>query len=713
METDSRPYPTIRADLIGKEVGVERFTKDGITAPPPAARWRNNLTALSQREHLFFIAANHLIYVYQPECPYRKLGRGPALIITPDLANPAARGYISHGAGGNEGHCINHVMVGDLGSQEILLLAIDSGNIVAYHISSIISVIQRSQNNPTTAPTSDTFGLRSFFSRWVYQSAWGLDIHKEGRMIAVSTNVPNEFQVGQNDDDDYAKIVVFAFALVETEANSDGDVMELSYDEWQTWKATGHTSPPKRDQSYIISLTGFRGHDYNIPNIQFVKDMDQSGGIWLMSTDIDGSMKMWQIWMANCVRSWDFNSNETIVRPWLHRDFPGWNVATLDPSIFRYAATKEEFTGKPAGKKLAPYYGFVGKGDSFDLSSTIARVPGNNIHHPLHADRHDQPYSTLQHQINHKFVSPISNQPLQSSIESPKAERPLSPSISREMTGIRSPEQPPQYTGIIEYDADSPPVDIEAGTDAEIEGPPELPPEPIRSPRRLRRVATTLDPSISVPDFAILHCSNTHIRLLGSPRQETPHILCHNILRQHMPENRITTRRGFEFLHMERLNMFHKLEHLGVVLIATQTGRVAICALTKRSDGLLGIRVDTIIPTSTQEHQGHRPVLCPLIGLAVAPVHTHPDEDSEPSDFSDGDQDGIHTTFETNMVVLNKPVTVQEKDMWKQQSIPPPIQYKSTSWRDISERLRDKPKRYLVMLTYGDLTVLTYEIWRD
>jgi hypothetical protein len=61
------------------------------------------------------------------------LGAQPTMIITPMMKQPNARGYISW----EFPHAINSLIVDDLGNDEILLLATDSGNVCGYHIETI------------------------------------------------------------------------------------------------------------------------------------------------------------------------------------------------------------------------------------------------------------------------------------------------------------------------------------------------------------------------------------------------------------------------------------------------------------------------------------------------------------------------------------------------------------------------------------------------
>lgn len=379
MEVDHRPFQAVSIDMASTETGAERFVTDGLYMPPPTSSWRCNLTALSRRYNLYFVASKSGIAVYQPDFPFQKLKRAPKLYIVPTLANAAAEGYIDE----HHPHSINHLIVGDLGTEEILLAATDSGNIAAYHTRSIEDAIRKNPYSFSAEGRSDYVGLRAFFSQWVAESAWGLAIHQAARMIAVSANTPRHHIFAE---DNSAKITVFAFALTEQDAEDDEDhhIVDveagLNDSEWSDWNVDNSpTNSPLRDRNYKIVLGGEGGHQYNIPSISFVNTSYDVEGAWLVSTDIQGGLKLWQIWRGRCRTSWTLPEDaEHRVNQVIHDD-SGWTVAALDPATFREARTMQQFCGHHTAKKYAEH-----SGESYDLSEIVKlTIPGRSERHPM------------------------------------------------------------------------------------------------------------------------------------------------------------------------------------------------------------------------------------------------------------------------------------------------------------------------------------------
>lgn len=776
MDNDERSYEPVHVDMIGIEDGFERFAKDGIAHLPPVAGWRNNLTALSQQYNLFFIASSSRIAVFQPDFPFQTLRSQYALLITPDLKNPQAHGHISSHRDGEDDHCINHIRVGSLGSQEVLVLATDSGNVSAYHTSAIVDAIHRASDRDSVNNTAELLGLRPFFSDWVQQSAWGIDIHKDARMIAVSANRPDPNRLAVSGDS-MATVTVFAFALtpvLTTDSDSDESSSPLpaahghEYNEWQLWSVNTAADTPLRDRNYKIVLAGYDAHRHNIPNISFANS-DNSSSCWILSADITGFMKIWDIWRMQCIRTWFFGSTEGVPRPWLDHQYPGWNVIALDTTCFRLAHTNDEFIG---AAKAPMYQGYMDRGRSYNLTNVVRRLATNGPIHPSNTEVVDEEFLSDNESIHSNAVLDDDNETqndieadndtdteLDDQIQSPIEPRSLGPDLSHIATdysagGSRDIER---FDRSIIFNIESESESEEESSDEEdLESlqsdSPQSPPvnqQASRVQRHIRQRVTPLqNENMDLPNVAMIHCSDSHVRLLTSPRAKFPHWFCADMLKQILPQNVDTNIQGFNFAHMDRLIMHHSIPDLGVLLIATQAGRVAVCALTRHPTGLLGMRVDCILPTRRQERKGRRPEFCTLVGLAVSPIQgrAEPPDESEftnstrfsTSAESGGTKiDGVDSTFDDEVVVLNGAKRVQRRGIKKMRRSDKGSSSTSREDDDIEGpeiekrpwldkhfagsgigsgenwKATENSRRYRLMLTFSDLTVLTYEISRD
>lgn len=149
---------------------------------PRIATWRINLTALSQRYNLYFAAYKNRVLVSQPQsCVTHCLPAVPQLVLIPP---PSAAGLAVGGTIDQHfPHQVNHLVVGDFGEEEVLLLAYDDGDVIGFYTRHIEDQILRHQLD-----SSGTQDVRPFFHENVGKSAWGLAVHKKSRLIAVGSN---------------------------------------------------------------------------------------------------------------------------------------------------------------------------------------------------------------------------------------------------------------------------------------------------------------------------------------------------------------------------------------------------------------------------------------------------------------------------------------------------------------------------------------------
>ena len=840
MEHDPRPFQAVNIGMTSVETGRERFFRDDYYHGPPLAAWRCNLTALSHRYNLYFIATREGVAVYQPQFPFQKLHQKPQLNIPPTLANATAAGYIDDW----RPHGINHLMVGDLGSEEILLVATDSGNIAAYHTRAIEEAIKKDPYKFSDKGRSDVVGLRAFFSQWVHESAWGLAIHRQGRMIAVSANKPHHVA----SQDPSAKVTVFAFALTSrsNDTHADFDDPDASkfgeLQDWYDWDPEqSEVETPYRDRNFRITLGGDTGHINNVPSISFVNSSEDIDGSWLLSTDITGIMKLWRIWKGSCYASYDCEGSSHGVTVHRQRD-AGWIVAALDPSSFRPALSMDQFCGYRRPRSAPQYHGHPS--ESYDITNIVRlKTPGRSQRHPLMGEHSDDEFPPEDEEVAEEWTDEDveepdrkrdlilgldslrlpSSDPTQASIRAsivpayvesatgqsvpPTSSNPSTDSRATQATQARTPAEhnfitlePVEVDSAVEesdesYESDEEEEDLLSGspashtslssttqrTSVEAEASPlsntspalsgdnsqstlknPYRPLPI-SPKRQRQDGSAKE-ELRISTIAALQCSQFHVRLLNIPKARSPHFFCANILTQDLPE-------GMEmsnYAHLARLSMIQSIPELGIIIIASQLGRCAVCTLTKTSNNnALGLRVDWILPTRRQERAGHRP-MHPLLGIAVAPVQGRTFQSSGPERDDDQDETqewlrdrtvhGVNTTFDRTVLVLDKtardhrdnedssdggPSSRHQQDRARRKrsskprgkrlrpsdslsahqkprsshsslssqasssSRPFPVPEPSDSWAAV-----ESSRRYSLMLTYLDMTVLTYEIER-
>lgn len=274
-----------------------------------------------------------------------------------------------------------------------------------------------------------------------------------------------------------------------------------------------------------------------------------------------------------------------------------------------------------------------------------------------------------------------------------------------------------------------------------------------------------------VPSIPVLHCSASHLRIIYAPQADTPHIFCARLLKQYLPpllENSVHAA-------LDRLNMIQQIPELGIVIVATQLGRCAVCSLTRRGhDGVFGLRVDWVLPTKKQENEGLRPG-APLLGIAAGPIQGRM-TDEQISSSSDSEHElqamvdsvgSISTEPDSHRLEhspsarrrLSETMRSPDEGGWRHpdggspetplcgsepQSPPSKRKRRSSSSQSAdSPSLRksfatsspqdsrrkgkrsgrrlsaerwtgiEYSRRYRLMLMYTDHTVLTYELWRD
>lgn len=291
---------------------------------------------------------------------------------------------------------------------------------MAYTTRSVHETIENAMiDNEEELPNTAT--VKRILFRNVDKSAWGIAIHKEARLIAVSANTH--------------KITVFAFALYsepwrsKSAFHKDREVLfnadvpddeELSQElqayselkkllrsfsfrygpnEWISASPFSHLIILRFRYNLEISL---EGHLSNIPDIAFCNTDADPAGRYLVSTDLNGATFVWDIWRRKKLA--DLTSQHNLLRKYKpFKNQPqdrlaphatselGWCVACLDPQSFRYANTVEGMYGCPG---ISDHIGNIyrGKSRSFPTTGIIVDntpskelVPDSSTYHPAYA----------------------------------------------------------------------------------------------------------------------------------------------------------------------------------------------------------------------------------------------------------------------------------------------------------------------------------------
>lgn len=222
----------------------------------------------------------------------------------------------------------------------------------------------------------------------------------------------------------------------------------------------------------------------------------------------------------------------------------------------------------------------------------------------------------------------------------------------------------------------------------------------------------TEDPEPPKPlfaDFPILHFTQNSVRMFPHPFAKKSSI----ILREALSQNLNDAPPNLDMV--ERFNMVHQIPELGIVLAASQKGRVGIFSLTESPDGM-AFRLDHIIPFESQESRGARP-LVQIAGMAVGPVESHliPLDEISSSTSSQKIEDN-HATAPAHSRHSHHTGKSQSEAEGKAST----STFDSHEVSDSGSPLRQEQwhgiefsRRYRLLLMYTNLTVMHYELFYD
>ncbi len=181
-------------------------------------------------------------------------------------------------------HQINHIIVGDLGDLEIVLFGYDDGDVAAYYTHAIVRCIKvhgDQTRGPCASPIRQVAHPKPFFHENVGKSAWGLAIHGQSRLIAVSSNLH--------------EVTVFAFAL--SHANVAVKFPEVDDSPGLGCGQTAFALQRhflSRTRTWRVILPLGRAAN-NIPNITFADD-EAGEAEKVVAVDIVGNAWLLDIW---------------------------------------------------------------------------------------------------------------------------------------------------------------------------------------------------------------------------------------------------------------------------------------------------------------------------------------------------------------------------------------------------------------------------------
>ncbi|KAH7117656.1 hypothetical protein B0J11DRAFT_442111, partial [Dendryphion nanum] len=227
--------------------------------------YRSNLTALSHEYNHFYYASKDTIIVCEPGFPDQKFSNAPALTLYPPVSAPNLTFYMDR----ITPHSINQLHVDYLGKEEILLAVCDDGDIIGYRTTAIQAALQmkatKREDNWNPQP-------RTILHRNVGKSAWGLAVHREARLVAISAN--NHL------------ITIIAFALTAPPTAEE----QIPHNSRTSFRPHGDF-PRDRTKDDVFTVTA----NSNIPSVAFDNTGDDPSGRWLFGSDIQGMTHLYDL----------------------------------------------------------------------------------------------------------------------------------------------------------------------------------------------------------------------------------------------------------------------------------------------------------------------------------------------------------------------------------------------------------------------------------
>ncbi|KAK0657506.1 hypothetical protein B0T16DRAFT_401846 [Cercophora newfieldiana] len=606
---------------------------------PRMARLRCNLTTMSQRYNLYFAAYQDKIYVFQPK-------KAPQILPPPSLILSPRKTKVAKMLGGsidrNFPHQMNSITVGNLGNLEVVFFAFDDGDVGAYYTHLIARFIRANTNRDGGAPGRPT-PPREFFHDNVGLSAWGLAIHEQSRLLAVSSN--------------RHEVTVFAFAMNDNPKKS----CLLEHDDSpKVWSGQTALELEKHFQSRtrtwrILLPAGPEGR--NMPSIAFCDD--ESGyADKVVAIDIDGNTWIFDIWK---VGSHPILYPPNPTRGLVNHRYIGWSVLVLPDSSFKHTGSLSESLGVPPSeiiRSTSTGRPGVSSPDSeawLDTTCSLFYVrdlapnpvdfirqrqmggPYMRAHEGLHTtadgslgeevempDEEDEDWSDMMES---------DSDDADDSNETQGRPRCGTPPIQDARWAALINHRGPEGSAISDISSEvhlgraiipsfgqTPPLDgsasglITFANDSLTR---------THNTKSIRFQHAKFPPFIA-KNMTMLRTQCTDVELQPFDPHGTG-VICKSVLTHHNHHNRRNEPWDLARHYSERVSMLLHVPELNLVVAGAMHGRVALLTLTKTSRSIHGVsvrrgfRVDWVLPRRSDEVKRVRP-LCALHGIAMSPV---------------------------------------------------------------------------------------------
>ncbi|KAI1504441.1 hypothetical protein F5X99DRAFT_41067 [Biscogniauxia marginata] len=577
-DTDEASEPSTDATQPTPHDSDSESDEDGV---PQIATWRLNLTALSAVYNFYVVAYKDKIHISRPRsCVTNVLPTKPDLVLRPGASHMGVivGGFLDQ----TFPHQVNHLIVGDFGEEEILLLAYDDGDVIGFYTRHIEDQLLRLEYDDEAASSSVP---KPFFHENVGKSAWGLAIHKQSRIIAVGANTHD--------------VCVFIFALTgepyrhTKEADAVEFFRNLIKDEkgnlgnsqlsgggkcaQKSVKGLEH-AVRRRDANWRIVLeTGSTGQ--NIPNVAFGSDADGEADK-VVAVDVAGNLWIMDIWNLNkCphvrvegIHNFRTPSDRQRLFQW-PRELPrAWGVLVLPESSFLPTKSYADSLGlKPREAKYASNEKI---GRWIDVSEGINHVKNNSTTHPW----------VRSGSIN-RFA--------------------INPHVQRRQ----------KWESWYDYSSNPTP----AWSDT-IDAQGQQYASPVLPRGQSQAGKKTPSGKLVLGDgSSIMRTYELDIEL-RSFEEDGIGIMFERAIDQDRPTNTVLP--AMRWSHERLSNLIHVPE-LSMVVAGSLCGRVALITLTRplyvRAPFKRGFKIEAILPTKKEEDSQLRPI-CPLLGVAIAPM---------------------------------------------------------------------------------------------